>query len=104
MSKMKEPTPELIEQLADVAKESLYTPEAKELVLEVLDCYANSAEVDVLLKKVFMLLSEVASTAVSEATKTILGDEMTSELTRAAYEIEQQKIEDELQAMLRESE
>ena len=91
---------ELIERLGEVAKSSIYTDEAKAATLELLDAITND-DFEQVLAKLFVLLSEVASSAVTMAAKEIIEPETLNNLIKEAHQIEQDKIEEELQAIIR---
>lgn len=90
-----------IARLLELPMEAINQEEVRKLTIDILKMKIEEPEdISDLLKTIFLMLSEVATSAITETLHTVLDQETIDELTRVAEEDNQEKIEKELQQMI----
>jgi hypothetical protein len=85
--------------LATVAKNATSTPEVATLVLDIVAKYKEYTE-DELLSRLFILVSQVSATAVSEATHLLLDEKDIELLEKLARQENDARFDEEVQQLL----
>jgi len=92
---------ETIARLLELPMEAINQEDIHKYTIDIIKMKVEEPEnISELLKTIFLMLSEVATSAITDTLHTVLDKETIDELTRMADEDNQEKMEKELQQMI----